>query len=63
MIHEIAEIARTPEFEDKVLLLEGYDLHLARRLVSGVDVWLNNPLYPLEASGTSGMKAGMNGVT
>ena len=62
VIHEIAEIARTPEFEDKVLLLEGYDLHLARRLVSGVDVWLNNPLYPLEASGTSGMKAGMNGV-
>ncbi len=46
----------------RVLFLEGYDTHIARRLVSGVDVWLNNPVYPLEASGTSGMKAGMNGV-
>jgi starch phosphorylase len=45
-----------------ILLVEGYDLRLARRLVSGVDVWLNNPVYPLEASGTSGMKAGLNGV-
>ena len=44
------------------MLLEGYDLRLARRLVSGVDVWLNNPIYPLEASGTSGMKAALNGV-
>ncbi len=51
-----------PEFEGRVLMVEGYDLRLARRLVSGVDVWLNNPVYPLEASGTSGMKAGMNGV-
>jgi starch phosphorylase len=42
--------------------VEGYDLGLARRLVSGVDVWLNNPVYPLEASGTSGMKAAMNGA-
>ena len=42
--------------------MEDYDLRLARRLVSGVDVWLNNPVYPLEASGTSGMKAGINGV-
>ena len=50
------------EFEGRILLVEGYDLHLARRLVSGCDVWLNNPLYPYEASGTSGMKAGMNGV-
>jgi starch phosphorylase len=50
------------EFEGKILLLEDYDLRLARRLVSGVDVWLNNPMYPLEASGTSGMKAGINGV-
>lgn len=46
----------------RILFVEGYDLHLARRIVSGVDVWLNNPVYPLEASGTSGMKAGMNGV-
>jgi starch phosphorylase len=51
-----------PEFEGRILLVEDYDLRLARRLVSGVDVWLNNPVYPLEASGTSGMKAGMNGV-
>jgi starch phosphorylase len=51
-----------PAFEGKILLVEGYDLRLARRLVSGVDVWLNNPVYPHEASGTSGMKAGINGV-
>jgi starch phosphorylase len=43
-------------------MVEGYDLALSRKLVSGVDVWLNNPLYPLEASGTSGMKAGINGT-
>jgi starch phosphorylase len=43
-------------------MVEGYDLGFARRLVSGCDVWLNNPIYPLEASGTSGMKAAMNGV-
>ncbi len=62
VIRELNRIARMPEFEGKILLLEDYDLHLARRLVSGVDVWLNNPMYPLEASGTSGMKAGINGV-
>lgn len=62
VIREIARMARDPEFEDKILLLEGYDLHLARRLVTGVDVWLNTPIYGAEASGTSGMKAGMNGV-
>ena len=62
VIRELARIARMPEFEGKILLLEDYDLRLARRLVSGVDVWLNNPMYPLEASGTSGMKAGINGV-
>ena len=62
LIREIARVARLPEFEGRMLLVEGYDLRLARRLVSGVDVWLNNPIYPLEASGTSGMKAGMNGV-
>ncbi|HEY5900737.1 MAG TPA: alpha-glucan family phosphorylase, partial [Burkholderiales bacterium] len=50
------------EFQGRLLFIEGYDLHIARRLVSGVDVWLNNPVHPLEASGTSGMKAGMNGV-
>ncbi len=62
LIRKIADIARNPRFEGKVLLVEGYDLHLARVLVSGVDVWLNNPVHPLEASGTSGMKAGINGV-
>jgi starch phosphorylase len=62
LIRDIARVARLPEFEGRILLVEGYDLRLARRLVTGVDVWLNNPIYPLEASGTSGMKAGMNGV-
>jgi len=62
LIRELARISRLPDFEGRLLLVEGYDLRLARRLVSGVDVWLNNPVYPLEASGTSGMKAGINGV-
>jgi len=62
LIRRLHEISRMPGFEGRLLLLEGYDLRLARRLVSGVDVWLNNPVYPLEASGTSGMKAGINGV-
>jgi len=62
LIRQLNRIAREPEFEGRLLLVEGYDLRLARRLVSGVDVWLNNPVYPLEASGTSGMKAGINGV-
>ncbi len=62
LIRTITRVARTPEFEGRILLVEGYDLHFARRLVSGVDIWLNNPVYPMEASGTSGMKAGMNGV-
>ncbi|MBS3935746.1 MAG: alpha-glucan family phosphorylase [Sulfuritalea sp.] len=62
LIRRIHEIASMPRFEGHILLVEGYDLRLARRLVSGVDVWLNNPIYPLEASGTSGMKAALNGV-
>ena len=62
VIRELNRISRMPEFEGGILLLEDYDMRLARRLVSGVDVWLNNPMYPLEASGTSGMKAGINGV-
>ena len=45
-----------------MLFVENYDLHVGRRLTSGVDVWLNNPVYPHEASGTSGIKAGINGV-
>lgn len=61
LIRRISEISHMHEFSGKVLLVEGYDLSLSRKLVAGVDVWLNNPLYPLEASGTSGMKAGMNG--
>jgi len=61
LIRRITQISKMNEFTGKILMVEGYDLALARKLVSGVDVWLNNPLYPLEASGTSGMKAGMNG--
>jgi starch phosphorylase len=62
LIRVIHEMSRRPEFEGRILLLEGYDMSLGRKLVSGVDVWLNNPEYPLEASGTSGEKAGINGV-
>lgn len=62
LIRRITQISKMSEFIGKVLIVEGYDLALSRKLVSGVDVWLNNPLYPLEASGTSGMKAGLNGV-
>ena len=62
LIRQIYNIMHLPEFVGKVLMTEGYDLGLARRMVSGVDVWLNTPMYPLEASGTSGMKAGINGV-
>jgi starch phosphorylase len=61
-IRTIHEYSHRPEFQGHLILLEGYDLSLARKLVSGVDVWLNNPEYPLEASGTSGEKAAMNGV-
>ncbi len=61
LIRHITQISKMTEFTGKILIVEGYDLALSRKLVSGVDVWLNNPLYPLEASGTSGMKAGMNG--
>jgi starch phosphorylase len=62
MIRAIHQISMRPEFTGKVLLVEGYDIGLARRLVAGVDVWLNTPVYPQEASGTSGMKAGINGT-
>ncbi|HEC20464.1 MAG TPA: glycosyltransferase family 1 protein [Gammaproteobacteria bacterium] len=62
LIRTIHHFSRQPEFEGKIILLEGYDLALARKLVSGVDVWVNNPEYPMEASGTSGEKAGLNGV-
>ncbi|HEY8554018.1 MAG TPA: alpha-glucan family phosphorylase [Burkholderiales bacterium] len=62
LIKQIHDYSLRPEFQGHIILLEGYDLALARKLVTGVDVWLNNPEYPLEASGTSGQKAGMNGV-
>ncbi len=62
LIRQIHRMAQMPEFLGKLLLLENYDMGLARHLVAGVDVWLNTPVYPLEASGTSGMKAGINGV-
>lgn len=62
LIREIWQMANEPEFHGRVLLLEGYDMALSRKLVAGCDVWLNNPEYPLEASGTSGQKAGLNGV-
>ena len=62
LIKKIVEISRRPEFLGKIIFLENYDMQLARRLVSGVDIWMNTPTRPLEASGTSGEKALMNGV-
>lgn len=62
LIKKIIDISRRPEFLGKIIFLENYDMHLARRLLSGVDIWLNTPTRPLEASGTSGEKALMNGV-
>ena len=62
LIKRIIEISRRPEFLGKIIFLENYDMQLARRLVSGVDIWLNTPTRTLEASGTSGEKALMNGV-
>ncbi len=62
LIKRIIEVSRRPEFLGKIIFLENYDMHLARRLVTGVDIWLNTPTRPLEASGTSGEKALMNGV-
>ena len=62
LIKRIIEISRRPEFLGKIIFLENYDMQLACRLVSGVDIWLNTPTRPLEASGTSGEKALMNGV-
>ena len=62
LIKRIFEISQRPEFLGKIIFLEDYDMTLARRLVSGVDIWMNTPTRPLEASGTSGEKAEMNGV-
>ena len=62
LIKYIHEISAMPQFKGKVFLLEDYNIAMARYLVSGVDVWLNNPRRPMEASGTSGQKASINGV-
>lgn len=62
LIREVVAMSRRPEFRGRIVMLERYDVHLARLLVQGCDLWLNNPLRPLEASGTSGMKAAVNGV-
>jgi starch phosphorylase len=62
VIQEIFTRSRSAELHDRVFILEDYDMRVARFLVQGVDVWLNNPRRPLEASGTSGMKAAGNGI-
>lgn len=62
LIKYIVEVSRKPEFIGKIIFLENYDIKLAKMLVQGVDIWMNTPTRPLEASGTSGMKAIMNGV-
>jgi alpha-glucan phosphorylase-like protein len=60
-IQRIVEVSRLPEFSGKVVFLENYDMEIGRMLVSGCDVWLNNPRKPMEASGTSGQKVGVHG--
>ena len=62
LIKKIHDISQTPEFLGRILFLENYDMQLAQRLISGVDIWMNTPTRPLEASGTSGEKALMNGL-
>lgn len=62
LIKFIVEMSKRPEFEGKVIFLQNYDMELARAMVQGVDIWLNNPMRPMEASGTSGQKAVMNGT-
>jgi len=62
LIRDIIQASRTPELQGKVIFLEGYSMELAKLLVQGVDIWLNTPTRPMEASGTSGMKAALNGV-
>ena len=61
LIQEVYKFSREPGLENRVVFLEDYDSYIARRLVQGVDLWLNHPLRPLEASGTSGMKSAPNG--
>ena len=62
LIKRIHEISMMPQFKGKIFILENYSIEMSRYLVSGVDVWLNNPRRPMEASGTSGQKASVNGV-
>jgi starch phosphorylase len=62
VIQRIFELSRSAALRGHVFLLEDYDIRIARFLVGGVDIWLNNPRRPMEASGTSGMKAAMNGI-
>ncbi len=62
LIKRIYEVSQMPQFLGKIIFLENYDMQLARRLISGVDIWMNTPTRPMEASGTSGEKALMNGV-
>ncbi len=62
LIKQIVEISKDPRFIGRIVFVPGYDITLAKRLVQGVDVWMNNPTRPQEASGTSGEKASMNGV-
>ncbi|ACJ15676.1 maltodextrin phosphorylase [Thermococcus onnurineus NA1] len=61
-LKKVYEASQMPEFRGKIFVLENYDMGSARLMVAGVDLWLNNPRRPMEASGTSGMKAGLNGV-
>ena len=62
LIKSIIELSKLPEFKGRILFLQNYDMELAKKLVAGVDIWLNTPTRPLEASGTSGEKAVMNGT-
>lgn len=62
LIRNLVDFARQNNIEDRFLFIEDYDMNVARHIVQGCDVWLNNPIKPMEASGTSGMKAGINGV-
>ncbi|HWH04166.1 MAG TPA: alpha-glucan family phosphorylase [Gemmatimonadales bacterium] len=62
ILQRVYNLTRDPRFEGRIAFIEDYEMHLAHRLVQGVDLWLNLPRVPLEASGTSGMKAALNGV-
>jgi glycogen phosphorylase len=62
LIQQVYELSQTPDFESKIIFVENYDMNIARHLISGVDLWLNTPRRPREASGTSGQKAALSGV-